>query len=127
MALTTTAALAEYSGLMGNTGSKTAFNFLACGTGTAAEAASDTTLGTEITNNGLERSSGTTSQVTTTATNDTLQIVKVWTSSGTVTVAEVAMFNASSTGTMAFRDKLSSTKALVDGDTLTYTAKVVYA
>ena len=127
MATTTNASLAEYSGLAGNTGGKTAFTYVACGTGTGAEAAGDTTLGTEISDSGLERSTGTLTQQTTTQTNDTLQIVKAWSVSGTKTIAEVGMFNASSSGTMAFRDKLSSTKSVVSGDTYTLTCRVVFA
>jgi len=127
MATTTNAALAEFSGLVGNTGSKTAFTYVAVGTGTGAESASDTTLGTEITDSGLERTTGTLTQETTTQTDDTLQIVKAFTVSGTKTISEVAMFNAASTGTMAFREKLSTTKSVVSGDTYTLTAQIVFS
>jgi len=72
----TTAALAEISGLVGNTGSKTAFTYLAVGVGTTAAASADTALETEITDSGLERAASTVSQQTTTETNDTLQLLK---------------------------------------------------
>lgn len=126
MATTTNASLAEYSGLAGDTGSKTAFTYVACGTGTGTEAAGDTVLGAEITDSGLARSTGTLTQRTTSQTDDTLRIVKAWSVTGTKTIAEVAMFNASSSGTMAWRDKLSSTKSVVSGDTFTFTAKTVF-
>ncbi len=127
MATTTNASLAEYSGLAGDTGSKTAFTYLATGTGTGSESAGDTTLGTEISDSGLARASATVTQQTTSQSNDTLQLVKAFTVTGTKTISEVGVFNASSSGTMAFRDKLSSTKSVVSGDTYTLTAKIVFA
>ena len=123
----TNAALAEFSGLVGNTGSKTAFTYLACGTGTTAASASDTTLGTEITDSGLERSTGTLTQQTTSQSNDTLQIIKAWSVTGTKTISEVGMFNASSNGTLAAREVLSPTKSVVSGDTYTLTFKLVFS
>ena len=127
MATITNASLAEFSGLAGDTGSKTAFTYLATGTGTTAESAAHTALVTEITDSGLERAAGTVSQVTTTQTNDTLQVVKAWTVTGTKTISEVAMLNASSSGTMALRELLSPTKAVVSGDSYTLTVKLVFA
>jgi len=128
MATVTTAALAELSGLAGNTGSKTAFTYLAVGTGTTAESAAHTQLVTEVTGSGLARASATVTQATTTHTNDTLQLVKAWTVSGTVTISEVMMGNnaTANTGTMAFRELLSPTKSVVSGDTYSLTAKLVF-
>ena len=126
MGTVTTAALPEISGLVGNSGSKTAFTYLATGTGTGAESASDTALVTEITDSGLERSTGTLTLEDTTHTDDTLQIVKTWTATGTKTVAEVGMFNGASGGTMAFREKLATAKSLVSGDTYTLTAQLIF-
>ena len=127
MATTTNASLAEYSGLAGNTGSKTAFTYLAVGTGTTAESASQTALVTEVTGSGLARASATVTQQTTSQSNDTLQLVKAWSITGTVAISEVGEFNASSSGTMAWRDKLSAVKNVVNGDTYTLTAKTVFA
>ena len=127
MATVTTAVLNDITGLIGNTGSKTAFTYLAVGTGTTAESAAHTQLVAETTTSGLERSTGTLTQQDTTHTKDTLQIVKTWTASGSVTIAEVMMGNnaTADTGTMAFREKLSATKAVVSGDTYTLTAKLI--
>jgi len=120
----TNAGLAAVAGLIGNTGTITAFTYLAVGTSNTAESASHTTLQTEITDSGLERASATVSRVTTTQTNDTLQLVKTWTASGSKTVEEIGIFNASSSGTMLGR-KLTTSKALSSGDTLEATYKIV--
>lgn len=76
------------------------FTDLALGTSNTAVAATDTTLTAEITDSGLARAVGTVTRVTTTTTNDTLQISYLWTSTGTKTVQEVGVFNASVSGTM---------------------------
>lgn len=114
----TTASLSERSGLLGNTGSKTAFTYLAVGTDSTAESGAHTALQAEITDTGLERASATVSQETTTETNDTLQLLKVWTATGAKTVEEVGVFNAASAGTMLAR-KLTTSKGLTNGETLT--------
>lgn len=119
-------AFAVFSGLVGNTGSQTAFTYLATGTSNTAFAASQTTLGAEITDSGLQRASATVSRVTTTQTNDTLQLVKTFTASGTKSVEEVGIFNASSGGVMGGR-ALTTTKSLVSGDSYTVTYKIKFA
>lgn len=123
---TMNAALAVFSGLAGNTGSQTAFGWLAVGTSSTAVAASQTTLQAEITTNGLARAAATVSRTTTTQTNDTLQLVKTWTASGSHTVEEVGYFNASSAGVMGGR-ALTSTKSIVSGETLTATYQIKFA
>jgi hypothetical protein len=114
------AALAEISGLLGNIGSKAAFTYLATGTGTGVFDATDTILDAEITTVGLERvqcTGGSISQETTTATDDTLRLTNTFTVTGAgASVGEVAIFNASSTGTMLMRQKLGTVRALVAGD-----------
>ena len=122
----TNACLAELSGLAGNTGSKTAFTYLAVGTDSTAESAAHTALQAETTTNGLERAAATVSQVTTTQTNDTLQLTKTWTATGTVVVEEVGAFNAASAGTM-FGRKLTTTKTVNNGETLTGTYQFIFA
>jgi hypothetical protein len=119
----TNAGIAEVAGLMGNTGSPTAFTYLAVGTSATAVAATDTTLGAEITSGGLERASATVSRVTTTVTNDTLQFEKTWTATATLAVEECGVFNDASTGDM-LGHALTTTKSLVSGDTLALTYKV---
>lgn len=96
----TNVGLAVVAGLVGNVDSQTAFTYLAVGIGTTPAAAGDTTLESEITDTGLERASATVSRITTTQTNDTLQLLKTWTATGAKAVTEVGTFNHSSTGTM---------------------------
>lgn len=123
----TNVGLAEAAGLLGNTGSCTAFTYLAVGTGTTAYAATQTALVTETTGSGLARSSATVSRATTTATNDTLQLLKAWSVTGSVTLAEEGTFNAASAGDMLQRTVLSPTRDVVNGDTYTLTVKIVHA
>jgi hypothetical protein len=121
----TNAGFAQLALLAGDA-SAVPFTYLAVGTGTTAVAATQTALVTEITDSGLERAAATVSRVTTTQTNDTLQLVKTWTATGTKTVEEVGVFNASSTGTMLSR-ALTGSKSIVSGDTLAVTYKVKFA
>lgn len=115
---------AALAGLAGNTGSITAFTYLAVGTSSTAAAATQTTLGAEIVTNSLTRSSATVSRTTITQTNDTLSLAYTWTASGSSTVEEIGIFNAASVGIMLGRALTGST-ALVSGDQLqaTYTVQ----
>lgn len=122
----TNAGKAEIANLAGSVSTPAAFTYLAVGSSSTAESASHTGLQTEITNNGLARAAATVSRVTTTQTNDTLQLVKTWTASGAVTVEEVGIFNASSNGTMLGR-KLTGTKTLANGETIQATYKVQFS
>ena len=117
--------LAEIAGLVGNTGSPTAFTYLAVGSASTAANATDTTLETELTDGGLERASATVTRQTTTAANDTLQLVKTFTVTGTKTVREVGVFNDSTSGTMLSRSVLTSDKNLESGDTFTLTYQLI--
>lgn len=119
----------ELSGLAGNIGSKTAFTYLAVGTGTTAAAATQTTLITEVTDSGLARASVTPTQTTTTVTNDTLQLSNTWTASGSKTLAEVGVFNKTYAvgGTMGSRYVLGTTRPVESGFTYTATLKWVFA
>lgn len=123
---TMNAALAVFSGLAGNTGSQTAFTYLAVGSSSTAVAASQTALVAEISTNGLSRAAATVSRVTTTQTNDTLQLTKTWSVSGSSTVEEIGYFNAASTGIMGGR-ALTGTKSVVNGETLTGTYQIKFA
>lgn len=116
----------EISGLVGNTGSKTAFTYLALGTSTTAPAAGDTTLTAEITDTGLARKAATVSQVTTTQTNDTLQLATNWTATGTKTVEECGAFNAASSGTM-IGHALTGSKALLNTSYFALTYQFIFA
>ena len=117
--------LAEIAGLVGNTGSPTAFTYLAVGSASTAANATDTTLETELTDGGLERASAAVTRQTTNAANDTLQLVKTFTVTGTKTVREVGVFNDASVGTMLSRSVLTSDKNLEAGDTFTLTYQLI--
>ena len=125
MAITNTGK-AEAARLIGNTGSPTAFTYLAVGTTTTAAAATDTALLAETTTAGLARAAATVSNVTTTVTNDTLQLAKTWSVSGSVTIGEVGILNAAASGILLARYILSPTRSVASGDgfTLTYKIKV---
>jgi hypothetical protein len=122
----TNASLAIVSGLVGDTGSEVAFTYLAVGTDNTAESAAHTALQAETTTNGLERAAAAVTQETTAQTDDTLQLVKTWTASGTVVVEEVGAFNDASAGTMLGR-KLTTTKTVNSGETLVGTYQFIFS
>lgn len=106
--------------------SATPFTYLAVGTSSTAVAINQTALVAEIVDSGLERAAGTVSRITTTGTNDTYKITYTWTASGSKTVEEVGVFNASSAGTMLSR-ALTTSKAVTSGETLTGTYTLKFA
>jgi len=117
----------ECAQLLGNTGSPTAFTYLANGSGATAFAKTQTALVTENTANGSARAAATVSTTTTTDTDDTLSLVKQWTASGAVTIREAGVFNASSAGDMLARKVLAATVTLADTDTWTWTHLITVA
>ena len=123
----TNAGKAECAQLLGNTGSPTAFTYLAVGTTATAFAATQTALLAETTTAGLARAAATVSTTTTTVTNDTLQLAKTWSVSGSVTIAECGVFNAAAAGDMLARYVLSPTRSVASGDGFTLTYKVIVA
>ncbi|MCK9597901.1 MAG: hypothetical protein M0R06_02600 [Sphaerochaeta sp.] len=124
----TNAALAVISGLVGNVDTQTAFTYVANGSGSTAAAASQTALVSENANTyGFGRAAATVTRQTTTQTNDTVQFYKLWTATGSVTVREVGVFNASSSGTMLARTVLAADKSISSGETFALTYKVAFA
>lgn len=96
--------------------------YVAIGTGATAAArtaaAADTALSTQV----ETRTAGTSSEVTTTVTNDTYQVVGAITATASRAVDEAGTFDASSAGNM----DLSATFAVINlnaGDTLQVTFK----
>ncbi|MFH1052750.1 MAG: hypothetical protein V1779_17660 [bacterium] len=122
----TKAAFAVLSGLAGNVDSQDAFTYLELGTGTTAATADDTALETAITDSGLERAAASVSRVTTTNTNDTLQLTKTWTASGAKAVTEVGAFNAASSGSMFGRQVFDVVNVPI-GDQFTVTYKFKFS
>lgn len=120
------AGLAVVSGLVLSDIGGTAFDYIAIGTGTTGAAATDTALETEITTNGGERTAGTGTQVTTSVTNDTAQLVATFTFTGAFAVTESGVFNAASAGTMLCRQTFSAVN-VASGDSLQITWKVQFS
>ena len=124
MAILTNAGKAHAAGLL--TGiSSGGFTHIALGSGTTAESATQTSLTTEITTNGGARASATTSRITTTQTNDTAKWEKEFTFTGSLTISEIGLFDAASSGTMYMRSLLTTARSVEDGDTLTVTIESV--
>jgi hypothetical protein len=121
--LITNAGFALAAGLLNGSGSPAAATYIAVGTGATAANVADTTLQTETATSGLSRAAGTVSLVTTTVTNDTAQIVKTFTVTGTVAVTESGVLNASSSGTLLCRQVFSAIN-VVNGDSLAITWKI---
>lgn len=122
----TTVGKALIAGRLNASGAPAAADYIAVGTGTGAFAAADTTLGTETAASGLTRAAGTVSLVTTTTTNDTAQVAKTFTVTGTVAVTESGVLNASSGGTLLCRQTFTAIN-VVNGDFLVMTWKTVIA
>jgi hypothetical protein len=121
--LITNAGRALISGLINGSGSPAAATYVAVGTGATAANAADTTLQTESSTSGLSRAAGTVSLVTTSVTNDTAQVTKTFTVTGSVAVTEAGLLNAASTGTLLARQVFSAIN-VVNGDSLQITWKI---
>jgi len=119
----TNTGMAQAAGLLLTDVGGTAFDYVGIGTGDTAADPTDTDLETPV-----KRKAGTGTQVTTTQTDDTAQIVATFSSadslSGTDAIVEGGVFTAESNGVMLFR-KTFTAKSVNwdDGDTLEVTAK----
>ena len=118
--------LKAITGLTGNIDSQTAFTYLGVGIGTTAANQTDTALESEIVDSGLARASVTPTSETTTETDDTLQLVKAWSVSGTKAVTECGILNAGAAGVLLGHQVFSAIN-VVSGDTLTVTYQVVFS
>lgn len=117
--LRTTAGLDWQADVMGNSTQPASARWVGLTTNATAPAAGDTTLTGEIASGGLTRVAGTYAH-TPGATSYT--ITANWTASATHTaVAKAGLFNASSSGTMAFTTLLNATATLASGDQLQVT------
>jgi hypothetical protein len=123
----TAAGKAAFADLCGDVNSIAAFTYLELGSSDTAFVDTQTALVTAITGSGLARAAATVTRATTTDTNDTLQLAKTWTASGSATVREIGVFNASSSGTMAARSTLTTARSLTSGNTYTGTYQIVFA
>ena len=122
--------LAEMSNLWSGEDSPAPMTHIAVGTGdTAFAAATDTTLGTEITDSGLDRltNAAAVTRTTTSTTDDTTQLVTTFTVTGTKTIKEVGIFTLSAVGVMGGRTVLETPKDVVSGSSYTCTYKIIFA
>ena len=103
-------------------GSGTEPKYVAMGTGSTAEAATQTALVTEV----ETRTAGTSSRVTTTTTNDTYQVVGTVTATATRAIQEAGLFDASGAGNMLVR-ALFTTINLANGDSIQFTFKLTFS
>jgi hypothetical protein len=124
--LVTSAGKAGVASRINGDGSEAAFTYIGVGTGTSAAAAGDTTLQTEITDSGLARAAATVSRVQVTVANDTAQLVKTFSVTGTKAVTESGVFNAASNGVLLARQVFSAIN-VVNGDSLQITWKITAA
>jgi hypothetical protein len=100
-------------------GSGTEPKFVAMGTGGTAEAITQTALVTEV----ETRTSGTSSQQTTTTTGDTYRVIGTVTATTTRAITESGLFDASSAGNM-FTRALFTVINLANGDSIAFTWSV---
>lgn len=106
-------------------GAGTEPKYIAWGTGAGTAAAADTTLFTE----GPEaRTTGTSSKVTTTTTNDTYQVTGTITASGTRAVTNAGLFDVvtSSSGNLFVKGDFTTVN-LSNGDSIALTIKVQFS
>ena len=115
--------------MFGATPTQTEPRYLGWGTGAGAGAAGSTDLSTPAAE---ARTAGTSSQVTTSVTNDTHQVVGTITATGAKTITNVGIFDAAGSGSppsggvlYAVFDGLS--QALNSGDSIQFTAKVQFS
>ena len=102
-------------------GSGTEPSYVAWGTG-AGTTAADTTLFTEV----GTRVSGTSTQVTTTTTNDTYQVVGTQTAGTTLSITNAGLFDAITSGNLFVKGDFS-TISLTSGDSIQFTFKTQFS
>ena len=113
--------LALRAGLLGDVSSPIALNAIAVGTGTTTPSSSQTSLVTEVV-----RIASTNTLVTTTTTNDTLQLTGTITFTTSYAISEIGTFNSTtaSSGTMYSRDVIGPYN-VVSGTILQFTINFV--
>jgi hypothetical protein len=119
--------------LLVNTGKAIVTNYLAggaatqpkyagWGTGAGTTAVTDTTLFTET----GSRATGTATQVTTSTTNDTYQVVGTLTAGGTLAITNAGLFDAVSSGNLFVKGDFSTIN-LSSGDSIQFTFKTQFS
>lgn len=105
-----------------NGGAATQPKYVAWGTGAGTTGATDTTLFTEV----LPRVSGTTSQVTTSTTDDTFQVVGTQTAGTSETITNAGLFDASTSGNLFIKGDFTGVP-LSTGDSIQFTFKCQFS
>lgn len=105
-----------------NGGAATQPKYVAWGTGAGTTAATDTTLFTEV----LPRVSGTTSQVSTSTTDDTFQVVGTQTAGSSATITNAGLFDASTSGNLFIKGDFTGVP-LSSGDSIQFTFKCQFS
>ena len=105
--------------LIGGLSGSNPFSYIAIGTGTTAEAVTDTALESET-----NRVQATLSQVTTNVNNDTLQLVSSFSFSADASITEYGILDASSNGNL-LSHKTDSAVNVHNGDTLQVTWQII--
>ena len=121
--LRTTAGIDWQSAVMGSASQPAAMRYIALTADSAAPAAGDTTLASELSTSGMSRVLATYAH---TAGANTFTQSNTFTATGTVTINKEGLFNASSVGTLGFESAEPSPPTLVSGDTLTETITVTF-
>lgn len=103
-------------------GAATQPKYVGWGTGAGTTAATDTTLFTEI----GSRTTGTATQQTTSTTDDTYQVIGTLTASGSVTITNAGLFDASTSGNLFVKGDFSGI-ALTSGDSIQFTFKTQFS
>jgi len=103
-------------------GSGTEPNYVAWGTGAGTAAITDTTLFTEASET---RVAGTSSQVTTTTTNDTYQVVGTLIADANKTITNAGLFDASTAGNLFMKGDFTGV-ALNLGESIQFTNQVQF-
>lgn len=116
--------------MIGATPSQAEMKFVGWGTGAGTAVVADTTLFTEkdvdLTGAGPARTTGTGSQVTTTQTNDTFQVVATRTATAAGSVTNAGLFDSATVGTLWCKGDFTSI-GLANGDSIQFTFKVKFS
>lgn len=104
-------------------GNGTEPKYVAWGTGAGTAAATDTTLFTE---SAESRTSGTSSKVTTTTTSDTYQVVGTITATGSRTITNAGLFDASTSGNLFVKTDFTGV-VLATSDSISFTFKIQFS
>jgi len=113
----TTAGKRAVAQMIGGTTAVADFDYLELGDSDTAFAVGQTALVSAITGNGLARAQ----DASPTEAAAVLSIDYTWTATGSETLKEVGLFNASSDGTMLARTVLSASVSMVADSTYKYT------